>query len=153
MLLLGLCACGQQGAPEEPATNYFDMVWGWECPENAYAAYVDEIYHTESGTAGSAGKAAGSAVTLLAFSRAVAGDTVELTYFFEAMNDAQARFFASQWLRLLPLAREAVNDPAQFHAEYDWAGLEDYDAAQYSIEDVNALDHTIAYLLCREEMR
>lgn len=100
LLLAGLCACGQT-APEapttpttEPTTDYFEMVWGWHCPENAFASYIDEIYHTESGTAGNSGKVARSAVALLALCKAYSEDQqADLATAFAAMNDAQARFF------------------------------------------------------------
>jgi len=169
LLLAGLCACAGQAAPDtaagtvaqatvtqaptEPA-DYFDMVWGWACPAGKYAQYIEKIYHTESGTAGSSGKAAISAVALLEFSKAVAGDpTQDLAPVFASMNDSQARFFAFQWIRLRALADRALSDPQQFHAEFDWAGLEEFDAAQYSFDAVEDLEGVIDLLLCREEMR
>ena len=167
LLLLGLCACGRQAAPEEStaqttateatmesATGYFDMVWGWECPQGEYASYINKIYHTEHGTAGSSGKAAISAVTLLEFSNAFSEEhTVELATAFASMNDSQARFFASQWLCAHVLAIEALRDPELFHQDYDWAGLKDFDAAAYTTNDLNHLDGIIAGFLCREEMQ
>jgi len=162
VLLLGLCACARQAAPEETtqatapveiSVNYFDMVWGWECPAGKFASYIDQIYHTEHGTAGSSGKAARSAVTLLELSKAYAqSETEELTSTFASMNDAQARFFASQWIRLFALASYALDDPAQFHESYDWAGLEDFDAPLYSVDDLSDLNDAITMVLCREEM-
>jgi hypothetical protein len=153
VLLLGLCACGLQTALDaadtgEPAAGYFDMVWGWKCPEGKYSSYIDKIYHTERGTAGSSGKAAISAVSLLEFSKAFSDDVIALTPAFDAMNDSQARYFASQWIRLRSLAGEALSDPDQFREEYGWAGLEDFDAVPYSFEDLNALNGVISSLLC-----
>jgi len=153
VMLLGFCACGQQTVPEEAPTDYFDMVWGWHCPAGKFASYIENIYHMEHGTAGSSGKAAISAVTLLEFSRAYAqGDSEALAPIFASMNDAQARFFASQWIRLYALANYALDDPAQFHEEYDWAGLEDFDASLYSVDELDNLNGAIAMVLCREEM-
>lgn len=162
ILLLSLCACGPQAAPEEPepesttsySAGYFDMVWGWQCPEGSFAQYINQIYHTEHGTAGSSGKAAKSAVALLALSKAFThDDAITMEPVFASMNDAQARFFASQWLWLRNLADSALNDPAQFLKEYGWAGLEDFDASLYSMDDVVRLDNVIAFYLCRDEMR
>jgi len=106
VMLLGLCACVQQAAPEvttstttleDTTIGYFDMVLGWKCPEGKYSQYIDRIYHTECGTAGSAGKSAISGVAVLDFSKAFAGDDSHaLASTFDAMNDSQARFFASQ---------------------------------------------------------
>ena len=67
-------------------------------------------------------------------------------------NRSQARFFASQWIRLNVLAGEALRDPAWFREMFGWAGLEDFDATLYSIQEVNVLDDVIASLLCRPEM-
>jgi hypothetical protein len=47
----------------------------------------------------------------------------------------------------------ALDDPQRFHEEYDWAGLEDIDAALYSADDLNRMDGVISSLLCREEMQ
>jgi len=155
VLLFGLCACGLQAAPDagEPTAGYFEMVWGWECPQSKYVLYIDRIYHTEEGTAGSSGKAARSAVTLLEFSSVFSEDDAHaLAPTFASMNDAQARFFASQWIRLRTLAGEALRDPEQFREEYGWAGLEDFDAALYAAEKMNDLDSVIAAFLCRQEM-
>jgi len=154
VLLLGLCACGRQAAPEggapelttsQETTAYFGMVWGWQCPEGKYAAYIDKIYHTQRGTAGSTGKAALAAVALLDFSKAYAqDDRAALGAVFASMNDAQARHFASQWISLFSTARSALLDPARFREEYGWAGLEDFDAALYSAEE---LDHLFKAIL------
>jgi len=153
VLLLGFCACGTRAAPDaagtgEPTAAYFDMIWGWECPEGKYSSYIDQIYHTERGTAGSSGKAAISTVSLLEFSKAFSGDNKALAPVFDAMNDSQARYFASQWIRLRALAGEALRGPAQFREEYGWAGLEDFDAAPYSFEALDALDGVISLFLC-----
>ena len=169
LLLAGLCACGRAGTAEPTtkasqteatteltvdANSYFDMVWGWECPAGDYAAYIDDIYHTESGTAGSSGKAALKAVRLLEFSNAIPDEYREgLAPVFASMNDAQARFFAAQWIRLRALAGEALRDPGRFHESYDWAGLEDFDAALYSAERLERLDGVIASFLLRGEMQ
>jgi len=162
VLLLGFCACTRQVASQEtvPATtlvarttDYFDMVWGWKCPEGKYASYIDRIYHWEHGTAGSSGTAGVSAVALLVFSRAFAGDDAHtLAPIFASMNDAQARFFASQWIHLNRLAGEALRDPAQFRETFGWAGLEDFDETAYSLEELNVLCDVISSLLCRPEM-
>lgn len=162
VMLLGLCACVRQAAPEETtqvtkpeetSIGYFDMVWGWKCPEGEYSQYIDRIYHTECGTAGSASKSAISGVAVLDFSKAFAGDDAHaLVSTFDAMNDSQARFFASQWIRLNVLAKEALRDPVWFRETFGWAGLEEFDAALYSIQEVNVLNDVIASLLCRPEM-
>ena len=163
VLLLGLCACTQQvasqetvpaaTAPQEDAADYFNMIKSWESPQNKYAPYINTIYHWEHGTAGSSGKAGVSAVALLDFSKAFAGDDAHaLSPIFASMNDSQARFFASQWIHLNRLAGEALRDPARFRETFGWAGLEDFDAAPYSVQELDVLNDVISSLLCREEM-
>ena len=155
VLLLGFYACAQT-APEETVqetTGYFEMVWEWQCPEGKYASYINTIYHTEEGTAGSSGKAAISAVKLLEFSKAFSEDgSDELDAVFASMNDAQARFFAAQWIWLYSLACWALEDPEQFHESYDWVGLEDFEASLYSSDDLYHLNDEIGMFLFREEM-
>jgi len=159
VLLIGLCACGRAEMVKDSemgdeSNGYSDMVREWKCPRGAYADYIDDIYYTENGRAGSSGQEASSAIALLDLSNVLSGEGVEsLIPVFATMNDAQARVFAAQWIKLRPLADEAIRDPKEFQKGHTDGALEDFDATLYSVDKLEDLDRMVAMALLPAGMR